>query len=282
MSFEFFPPKTLEGAHNLEKTASILATYHPNFFSVTYGAGGSTRQGTLDTITMLNQNNTVPIAPHLACIGSTRNEIVDILLKLKQLGFKRIVALRGDMPSGTGQMGDFKYAVELVRLIREITGDHFHIEVAAYPEFHPQSVNAFDDVFYLKKKMEAGANSAITQYFYNVDAYFYFLDKCEKLGINIPVIPGIMPITNFEKLVRFSSMCGAEIPRWLYKRLEAYGDDAQSVKIFGLDVVANLCEHLLMGGAPGLHFYTLNHADVSVMLLERLGIRRHVSVEQKQ
>jgi methylenetetrahydrofolate reductase (NADPH) len=281
ISFEFFPPKTPEGMLNLEKTAGILSAYNPDFFSVTYGAGGSTRQGTLDTITLLQQSTSIPVAPHLACIGSSCQEITTILLQFKELGFNRVVALRGDMPSGMGQMGDFRYGVELVEFIRKTTGDHFHIEVAAYPEFHPHAFNAFDDVFYLKKKIEAGANSAITQYFYNVDAYFYFLDKCEKLGITVPIIPGIMPITHFEKLVRFSSSCGAEIPRWLYKRLESYADDVQSIKIFGLDVVSNLCEHLLMGGAPGLHFYTLNQADMSVMLLERLGMRRQMQLTHK-
>jgi len=272
LSFEFFPPKTAEGMKNLEQTAKMLATYAPDFFSVTYGAGGSTRQGTLDTAMMVKEKTGLAVAPHLACMGSTCAEILEVITKYQTVGFNHIVALRGDMPSGMGQPGEFKYAAELVQLIREQTGSHFHIEVAAYPECHPQAINAFNDVFYLKKKVEAGASSAITQYFFNPDAYFYFVDKCAKLGITIPIVPGIMPITQFEKLVRFSQMCGAEIPRWLYKRLEDYGDDASSIKAFGLDVVSDMCNRLIAGGAPGLHFYTLNQAEATVGLLSKLGI----------
>lgn len=271
ISFEFFPPKTVEGMKSLHQTAKVLADFAPKFFSVTYGAGGSTRQGTIDTVTLLQKNLDVAVAPHLACIGSNRAELLEILQQFKGMGVKRIVTLRGDLPSGMGQAGEFKYAVELVQLIRELTGDHFHIEVAAYPEFHPQAKNAIDDVIRLKEKFAAGANSAITQYFFNADAYFYFLDKCAEQGISKPIIPGIMPISNLEKLARFSSMCGAEIPRWLYQRLDAYADDHESMKSFSVDVVSNLCEQLIKGGAPGLHFYTLNHADMSVLLLKKLG-----------
>jgi len=277
LSFEFFPPKKPEGVKNLEQTAKTLAAFSPDFFSVTYGAGGSTRQGTLEAVMMIKEKIGIAAVPHLACVGSSRSEILDVILNYKELGLNRIVVLRGDLPSGMGQSGEFRYAIELVDLIRETTGDYFHIEVAAYPECHPQALSSFDDAFYLKKKMEAGANSALTQYFYNADAYFYFLDKCAKLGITIPIVPGIMPITHFEKLVRFSKLCGAEIPRWLYKRLEAYGEDQQSIKALGLEVVSDLCSRLIAGGAPGLHFYTLNQAEASIGLLNKLGIYQKVT-----
>lgn len=270
ISFEFFPPKTPEGMLHLDQAAKSLAEFSPNFFSVTYGAGGCTRQGTADVVTMLQQQTTIPVTPHIACIGSTHAEIQEILLGYKTAGIKRLIALRGDLPSGIEQIGEFKYALELVQLIRKTTGDHFNIVVAAYPEFHPQAKNALDDLMQLKKKFDAGANSAITQYFFNPDAYFYFLDKCAQHGIFAPITPGIMPITNFVSLVRFSDICGADIPRWLYKRLENYGDDEQSIKEFGLEVVHLLCERLLVGGAPGLHFYTLNRAEATSSLLNRL------------
>lgn len=271
ISFEFFPPKTAEGVQHLYHTALKLAEWHPAFFSVTFGAGGSTRNGTIETVNMLKHNTGVTVAPHLACIGSNRDEIIEILQQYQAMGLNHLVALRGDLPSGMGQTGEFKYASELVRLIRETTGDHFHIEVAAYPEVHPQANNAQDDVLNLKRKYEAGASSAITQYFFNPDAYFYYVDDCQKLSIDLPIIPGIMPITQFNKLARFSDMCGAEIPRWIRKRLESYGDDIHSIRMFGLEVVYNLCQRLLTGGAPGLHFYTLNKADVTIDLIDMLG-----------
>ncbi|MDR3476826.1 MAG: methylenetetrahydrofolate reductase [NAD(P)H] [Gammaproteobacteria bacterium] len=268
LSFEFFPPKTIDGKANLEKNALLLMAEAPQFFSVTFGAGGGTREGTIDAVKMLHEKTAIPVAPHLACVGSIREEIIAILQEYKALGVRRIVALRGDMPSGMGQAGDLKFASELVALIRETTQDHFHIEVAAYPECHPQAKNAESDILNFKKKVDAGANSAITQYFFNPDAYFYFLDHCAKHGIFIPITPGIMPITQFGRLQRFSDMCGAEIPRWIRCRLESYGDDILSQQSFGLEVVHHLCERLLAGGAPGLHFYTLNHAESSLALLK--------------
>lgn len=270
ISFEFFPPKTLEGIEQLSHTASTLAEFRPHFFSVTYGAGGSTRDGTIETVKMLQQKTDVLVAPHLACIGSNQEEILETLHHYKLIGVKRIVALRGDLPSGMGQTGEFKYAVELVELIRETTGDHFYIEVAAYPEIHPQAESVLDDILNLKRKYEAGANSAITQYFFNPDAYFYYIDECAKHGIFFPIVPGIMPIMQFQKLARFSDACGAEIPRWIRKRLESYGTDMDSVKKFGIEVVYQLCERLIAGGAPGLHFYTLNKTDSTVILLKML------------
>lgn len=273
LSFEFFPPKTAEGLKHLHQAAQELAELQPDFMSVTFGAGGSTRQGTLETIHMLQKLN-INAAPHLSCIGCSKEQLKEILTIYQTMGIKRIVALRGDLPSGMGNAGELRYASELVELIRKQTGNSFRIEVAAYPEFHPQAKNAHEDLINFKKKVEAGANSAITQYFYNPDAYFYFLDQCAKQAINIPIVPGIMPITQFTKLVRFSEMCGAEIPRWIYKRLESYGDDHDSIRQFGREVVFNLCERLLRGGAPGLHFYTLNHAEVSIELVRLLGVKK--------
>ena len=250
-----------------------MADCHPYFFSVTFGAGGSTRQGTLETVKRLQQQTEIRVAPHLSCIGSTQESILEILQHYKMLGVKRIVAIRGDLPSGMGSnSGDFQFASELVALIRQITGSYFHIEVAAYPETHPQAKTAHEDVLNLKRKYEAGANSAITQYFFNSDAYFYYLDDCAKYGIDIPIIPGIMPITQFNKLARFSNVCGAEIPRWIYKKLESYGDDTESVKAFGCEFVSNLCQRLINGGAPGLHFYTLNKAEASLQVLNYLKL----------
>lgn len=269
ISFEFFPPKTPAGIDLLSQTAQELVALKPHFFSVTFGAGGSTRDGTIDTVKMLQQQTHINVAPHLACIGSSRAQIIEMLQIYQQLNVKRIVALRGDLPSGMGQAGEFKYASELVELIRAETGDRFYLEVAAYPEIHPQA-NAEDEFINLKRKYDAGANSAITQYFFNPDAYFYYLDECAKRHINLPIIPGIMPITQFAKLARFSDMCGAEIPRWIRKRLESYGDDVEAVKQFGSEVVHNLCEQLIQGGAKGLHFYTLNHADASMQLCQSL------------
>ena len=272
VSFEYFPPKTKESEDKLLKTTNDLKSFHPDFFSITFGAGGSTRVGTFQTAKMLQEQAGVTVAPHLACIGSTHDEMLACIDNYQALGVKRIVALRGDVPSGMGFAGEFKYASELVELIRTATGDYFHIVVAAYPEIHPQARSARDDVLNLKRKFEAGANSAITQYFFNPDAYFYFLDECTKAGIRMPVIPGIMPITQFSKLARFSDMCGAEIPRWMRKRLESYGDDTESVQQFGQEVVANLCERLIAGGASGLHFYTLNNGEATKKVLQQLGI----------
>lgn len=269
ISFEFFPPKTTDGIKKLQANAIALAQVAPSFFSVTFGAGGSTRQGTIETVECL-QKTGIAVAPHLSCIGSTRADILHILEVYKNLGVKRIVALRGDLPSGMGQSGELPFASDLVALIRAATGDYFHIEVAAYPEFHPQARNTLDDIFNLKRKIDAGANSAITQYFFNADAYFYFLEECEKLNISAPITPGIMPITQFANLARFSDVCGAEIPCWIRKRLAAYHDDAASIKAFGLEVVYRLCERLLAGGAPGLHFYTLNKAEASLQLVKKL------------
>jgi methylenetetrahydrofolate reductase (NADPH) len=270
LSFEFYPPKTPEGMRSLQKTAHTFSKINPHFFSVTFGAGGSTREGTLETVKSI-QDLPTPVAPHLACIGLTRDTIVNILKSYQLHGIKRIVALRGDLPSGMGQCGELHFASELITLIRERTQHTFHIEVAAYPETHPQALHGIEDIMHLKHKMEAGANSAITQYFFNPDAYFYFVDACLKHGITLPITPGIMPITNYSKLVRFSEMCGAEIPRWLRKRLEAYGDDITSIQQFGLEVSYKLCNTLLQQGAPGLHFYTLNHIEPSLSIVKLLG-----------
>ncbi len=271
ISFEFFPPKTEEGAAILDQTMALLQSYHPDFCSVTFGAGGSTREGTLQTVRRL-QKTGVPIAPHLASVGLSREEIKTILQTYQSLNIRRLVAIRGDLPSGMGLDSELKYAHELVALIRETTQDNFHIEVAAYPEIHPQAKNAERDIKNLKKKMEAGADSAITQYFFNADAYFYLLDECAKENITFPIVPGIMPITNFAKLVRFSDLCGAEIPRWIRERLQGYGDNIESIQAFGLEVIHTLCTHLIEGGAPGLHFYTLNQHDASIKLLKLLQL----------
>jgi methylenetetrahydrofolate reductase (NADPH) len=271
ISFEFFPPKTQEGRENLHHAALLLSHHQPSFFSVTFGAGGSTREHTLEIVRKLQKETPISVAPHLSCIGANRMEIIEVLKSYQTLGMKRIVALRGDLPSGIGQTGEFQFASELVALIRETMGDYFHIEVAAYPEIHPQAISATDDILNLKRKYEAGANSAITQYFFNPDAYFYYLDECAKHGINLSITPGIMPIYQFHKLVRFSDTCGAEIPRWIRKRLESYGDDIDSIKEFGFEVIYDLCERLLHGGAPGLHFYTLNRANPCIELLHTLG-----------
>ena len=271
ISFEFFPPQTAEGVEKLIATRKQLAPLQPEFFSVTFGAGGSTRDRTLETVTQI-QADGYSAAPHLSCVGSTRDNIRAILKTYKQLGIKRIVALRGDMPSGMATTGEFEYANELVAFIRAETGNHFHIEVAAYPEFHPQAKSPRDDLLNFERKVKAGADSAITQYFYNADSYFYFVDECHKLGITLPIVPGIMPIGKFSQLARFSDACGAEIPRWIRKTLESYGDDTASIQAFGMDVVAQLGERLIQGGAPGLHFYTLNQAAPSLEIWKRLGL----------
>ncbi|MDD2685082.1 MAG: methylenetetrahydrofolate reductase [NAD(P)H] [Gallionella sp.] len=272
ISFEFFPPQTPEGMEKLTATRQRLATLHPEFFSVTFGAGGSTQERTLETVLQIKREG-YAAAPHLSCVGSTRDNVRALLHAYKDAGIGRIVALRGDLPSGMGSIGEFQYANELVAFIRAETGEHFHIEVAAYPEFHPQARSAHDDLLNFKRKMNAGADSAITQYFYNADAYFRFVDEARKLGVSQPIVPGIMPIVRFSQLARFSDTCGAEIPRWMRKTMEGYGDDVESVQRFGQDVVTQLCEKLIAGGAPGLHFYTLNQSHASTEILNCLGYR---------
>lgn len=270
-SFELFPPQTPEGVEKLRLTRQRLARFNPKFFSVTFGAGGSTRERTLETVLEIQAEGHV-VAPHLSCIGSTQHNIRAILEKYYEAGIRHIVALRGDLPSGMAQAGEFRYASELVAFIRQEYGSSFHIEVAAYPEYHPQARSAQADFDNFKRKIEMGASSAITQYFYNADAYFHFVELCEAAGLNIPVVPGIMPINKFSQLVRFSDTCGAEIPRWIRKKLEGYGDDSESIHAFGLDVVTGLCEQLLQAGAPGLHFYTLNSANLTSAIWQRLNL----------
>ncbi len=271
-SFEFFPPKTPEGMDKLRETRKQLARLDPKFFSVTFGAGGSTRDRTLDTVLEI-QREGFDAAPHLSCISSTRDEIQAILAQYREHGIRRLVALRGDLPSGEVTASDFRYANQLVEFIRQETGDWFQIEVAAYPEFHPEAPSAHADLEAFKRKVDAGANAAITQYFYNADAYFRFMESCAAMGVTIPVVPGIMPIYNIAQLSRFSAVCGAEIPRWLRLRLQDYGDDLASLRAFGLDVVTELCQRLLEGGAPGLHFYTLNQAGTITTIWDRLDLK---------
>ena len=273
-SVEFFPPKTTEGADKLRIVRSKLAALHPAYFSVTFGAGGSTQSGTRDTVLEIRAEG-LQAAPHLSCIGRTREELRDLIIEYKSHGIKQLVALRGDLPSGYGaggSSGQFSYANELIEFIRAETGDWFHIEAAAYPEMHPQAKSPQDDLQNFVRKIKAGANSAITQYFYNTDAYFRFVDETRKLGVDVPIVAGIMPITNYTQLMRFSEMCGAEIPRWVKLKLASFGDDTESIRAFGLDVVAALCDQLLKGGAPGLHFYTLNQAVPTMAILQRLGL----------
>ena len=270
-SFEFFPPKTPEGMEKLRATRKQLAQLGPTFFSVTYGAGGSTRDGTLATVLeIINEGQSA--APHLSCVASTRASLREVIAQYKASGIRHIVALRGDLPSGLAVSGEFRYASELVRFIREETGDWFHVEVACYPEYHPQARKPEHDLAAFKAKVDAGADGAITQYFYNADAYFHFVERAQAVGIAIPIVPGVMPINNFAQLARFSDACGAEIPRWMRMKLEGYGDDTASIKAFGLDVVTDLCDRLLAGGAPGLHFYTLNQAGPTSTIWQRLGI----------
>ena len=270
-SFEFFPPKTAEGAEKLRATRRQLAQLNPKFFSVTFGAGGSTRDRTLETVREIQADGS-EAAPHLSCIGSTHDNIREILNEYKSQGIRHLVALRGDLPSGTMDAGEFNYANELVEFIRRETGDWFEIEVAAYPETHPQARSYKDDLAHFKLKADAGANAAITQYFFNADAYFSFVEDARATGVSIPIVPGIMPIGNYLQLARFSDACGAEIPRWLRKKLETYGDDLTSIRAFGLDVITDLCARLLAGGAPGLHFYTMNQAGPTTMIWQRLGL----------
>jgi len=270
-SFEFFPPNTPEGQEKLRATTLQLAQLQPKFFSVTYGAGGSTRERTLGTVRDIRAMGHAA-APHISCIASTRDSIREWLHRYRDDGIKHLVALRGDLPSGLAAAGEFQYANELVEFIRKEFSDTFWIEVAAYPEYHPQARTAQDDLKNFKRKVDAGANSAITQYFYNADAYFHFVDACEAMGLDIPIVPGIMPIGRFSQLARFSDACGAEIPRWIRKKLEGYGDDTASIRAFGLDVVTELCDNLLRAGAPGLHFYTLNQAGLTTIIWQRLGL----------
>ena len=270
-SFEFFPPKTPEGMAKLQGTVRQLAQLKPDFFSCTYGAGGSTREGTLATVLQIRAAGHAG-APHISCIASTRESLREVVNEYKAHGIRHVVALRGDMPSGLAAAGEFRYASELVKFIRDETGDWFHIEVAAYPEYHPQARRAQQDLLAFKAKIDAGANAAITQYFYNPDAYFHFVEQAEALGIDVPIVPGVMPINNFSQLARFSDACGAEIPRWMRLKLEGYGDDTASIKAFGLDVVTDLCDKLLSGGAPGLHLYTMNQAGPASTIWQRLGL----------
>lgn len=270
-SFEFFPPKTPEGAEKLAAVRDELGALNPRYFSVTFGAGGSTQKGTLETVLAI-QAAGYTAAPHLSCIGSEKQTISDLLQTYIDNDIRHLVALRGDIPSGMQGPGEFNYANELVAFIREQTGDHFHIEVAAYPEFHPQAESAQMDLENFKRKVDAGADSALTQYFYNANAYFRFVDSCEQMGMAIPIVPGIMPITNYTQLARFSDACGAEIPRWIRKRLQSFGDDKQAIVDFGLDVVGELCEKLLSAGAPGLHFYTMNRTEPTLTLWKNLGL----------
>ena len=272
-SLEFFPPKTEAGKEKLQATEKTLFdALQPAYASVTFGAGGSTQKGTRETVLDIHKQG-VDAAPHLSCVGATRDSIAEILGGYQQAGIRRIVALRGDMPSGMGDSGDFRYANELAEFIRQQTGDHFHIEVAAYPEFHPQAPDAFTDLKNFKRKVEAGANSAITQYFYNIDAYLRFNEECAMMGLDLPIVPGIMPITNYTNLSRFSEMCGAEIPRWIRERLIAFRDDTDSLKSFGLEVTTRLCQGLLSAGAPGLHFYTMNQSLPTLQIFNHLDLK---------
>ena len=269
-SIEFYPPKTVEGADKLRIARAKLAELKPKYFSVTFGAGGSTQQGTLDTVLDILKDGQVA-APHLSCVGASRDSIRAILAQFKAHGIRRLVALRGDLPSGYGGGGELRHAGDLVEFIRAETGDWFHIEVAAYPETHPQARSPQDDMQHFARKVQAGANGAITQYFYNADAYFQFVEQARKVGVEVPIVAGIMPITNYTQLMRFSDMCGAEIPRWVRLKLASFGDDSASIKAFGLDVVTDLCQRLLQGGAPGLHFYSMNQAAPTSALWQRLA-----------
>jgi len=271
ISIEFFPPQTPEGVEKLRAVREKLAVLKPEFFSVTFGAGGSTRERTFSIVKEIAAEGH-QAAPHLSCVGSTRDNIREILQEYQAAGIRRIVALRGDLPSGMAEAGEFRYANELVEFIRTETGDHFRLEVGAYPEWHPQARFPRDDLANFVRKAKAGANSAITQYFYNADAYFHFVNEVRSAGVDIPIIPGIMPILSFSKLARFSDACGAELPRWMRRKFEGYGDDVDSIRAFGLDIVTALCERLLKGGAPGLHFYSMNQSTLTLEICRRLGI----------
>jgi len=270
-SVEFFPPKTVEGVEKLRTARRSIAELKPAFCSVTFGAGGSTREGTLETVLEI-RNEGLAATPHISCIGTSTQGVRDVLARYKEHGIRHLVALRGDLPSGAVDAGDFRYASELVEFIRRETGDWFHIDVAAYPEYHPQARSPQEDLANFQRKVAAGANSAITQYFFNADAYWSFVEACVAVGIAIPIVPGIMPISSYTKLARFSDACGAEIPRWIRRKLESYGDDVESIRAFGIDVVSRLCEDLLEAGAPGIHFYTLNQATLTMTIWRRVGM----------
>lgn len=271
ISFEFYPPKNDDQRAQLDRTVAKLAPFAPDYVSCTFGAGGSTLSYTAQTVRHLHQHHGLNAAPHISCVGGSREELRSLLADYRELGCNRIVALRGDLPSGMGQAGEMRYASELVRFIRDEHGDHFHIEVGAYPETHPQAEDALADLRHFRDKVAAGADGAITQYFYNADAYFRFVEDVRALGVSAPIVPGIMPIANFTQLRRFSESCGAEIPRWVSQRMRALGDDSGAVREFASDLVANLCQRLRDGGAPSLHFYTLNLANPTLQVLRRLG-----------
>lgn len=271
LSIEFFPPQTPEGVDKLRIVRGKLAALKPEFFSVTFGAGGSTRERTFAAVKEIAAEG-YAAAPHLSCIGTTRAGIREILADYQAAGIRRIVTLRGDLPSGMAETGEFRYANELVEFIRAETGDRFRLEVAAYPEWHPQARTPADDLAAFARKVHAGADSAITQYFFNADSYFHFVDAARARGVDVPIVPGIMPIASFSKLARFSDACGAELPRWMRKQFESYGDDSDAIRAFGLDVVTELCERLLAGGAPGLHFYSMNQSALTLEICHRLGL----------
>lgn len=271
ISFEFFPPRTAQQRLVLDATWQQLASLQPSYLTVTFGAGGSALDATLETVEALIRDSGVPVAPHISCMAQHREMLREILESYRDKGVERLVVLRGDRPDGKTVSGPFQYANELVTYVREEFGDHFYIEAACYPEFHPESASPQSELMHFKRKVEAGVDGAITQYFYNPDSYFRFVDDCRRTGIEIPIRPGIMPITNYKQLSRFSDLCGAEIPQWIRRRLEGYGDDLASIREFGLDVVTSLCERLLKGGAPGLHIFTLNRADASMLLCQRLN-----------
>jgi len=271
ISFEFFPPRTPEQKLILESTWQKLAPLNPDYLSMTFGAGGSTLEATRDAVMTLGAQTDVPVAPHISCMAQSEDMLRKILTAYREEGINRLVVLRGDRPEGLSGPGPFQYANELVSYIRREFGDDFHIEVACYPEFHPESRSPQTELYYFRQKVDAGANGAVTQYFYNADSYFSFVEDCHRSGIDIPITPGIMPITNYRQLSHFSEMCGAEIPQWIRRRLEGFGDDGASIRAFGLDVVSGLCERLLQGGAPGLHVYTLNRANASFLLWQRLN-----------
>ena len=270
LSCEFFPPRTEAGMDKLVAVKQQLADQiQPVYFSVTFGAGGSTRDSTLETVRTLSTDGSI-ITPHISCIGSTREQLYELLKNYQQMGIKQLVTLRGDIPADGDDSGDFHYASELVRFIRDTTGDHFHLEVAAYPEYHPESTSPQSDFAYFREKVEAGANGAITQYFYNIDAFDHFMEQCEQANLTIPITPGIMPITNYDRLMRFSDMCGAEVPRWISKQLQAYADDEASLQAFGNEVVSRLCQQLIERKVAGLHFYTLNQAQATLSICQNL------------
>jgi len=271
ISFEFFPPRTAEQQLALESTWQKLAHLRPAYLSVTFGAGGSTLDATRETVEVLSRNTGVAVAPHISCMAQTREMLRDMLSHYQRMGVNRLVVLRGDRPDGVIGPGPFQYASELVAFVRGEFADHFQIEVACYPEFHPESKSPQSELLHFKNKVEAGATGAITQYFYNPDSYFRFVDDCLRMGVDIPITPGVMPITNYRQLARFSAMCGAEIPQWIRRRLESFGDDGAAIREFGLDVVTAMCERLRAGGAPGFHIYTLNRANASILLWQRLN-----------